>query len=1457
MANYHLHVKTMSRSAGRSAVGAIAYRRGAKMKSDVDDSRKNYTNKHEVIFSEISIPEDSPEWIKDIAKIDPDSPHANSEFLWNEVERHELRINSRLAREVEFSLPLELTIEQNIELARDYIKTNFTSKGMVADWSYHNKAGNPHVHVMLPTRRAVEVGFGNKDRSWNSRTLVSEWRESWASKANEHLQVHGHDVRIDHRSYKELGIQLMPQVHLIDGVTAMNSRNLHTDIMQIYKNINVTNLEIIATQPDALFSKIIIQQPTFSYNDIANNLYSYIQKSEVPNAITEPEIDKIKSSMVFDPALFAKADDSIAFLTKFKIAAILQKIEYHDSVFTVDKIEQELKGLTTNYKQLARAIVQIKNADCVVSLGYGEDGKERFTTATMLAVERNIQDNVNKLQANIFSVLDDKTINKTLAEYELLTGKKLTKEQDLAVRHIVGKESISCIVGRAGTGKSFSLAAAKSIWDGQGNEVYGVALSGIASDGLTKDANMNSRTIASFILSVEAGSLKLSSNSVIVMDEAGMTDSLSMQKMLSIAEQSGAKIVLVGDPAQLQPVGPGASFRAILEKTGFAEINTVYRQKEEWQRQATVCFSKAETGAAMQAYSDNGKVHLLDTPEQAIDKLASDWHIARTNSDKDISKYLVIAHRNVDVQLLNNKLRKIRVANGELTDGYRVKNTVAGENREIKISQNDRIVFLKNDKNLGVTNGRFATISYVNFAKDGRVIDFNVKLDSSDKEITVNPESYNNFDFGYAATVHKTQGVTVDQSFVYGGGNLNSSLTYVAMTRHKEETGFYASKTQYENIDILKEKVSRLDTKDSVLNYINEIDDFASRRAIETNQTTLKQIIVNALVRAKDKIISLVTGIEQTQEVVQDNVQAAPSIAPIDPKQYAKVVGEYVAATRQFGMAYGAYDAKLKLMGFDKTPYDDLEAMAVIAKIPEYQDISVLNAVRNEMAFKVLENLEASKQAISLNKIDVNTLSKRAAMHVDQVRADSYHAAVAKNDLPARNKLAFELLNLGGMRVSLVDRVQLNADSDKFLIAQMNLKTPGDKLVNFNSAINEFARLDYKLNNAIQLKAPQEFIDNVRSALNNFTTKLEKTYSEELKKHEAVPETIIRTGGEKGIYSRALADKLTDNDLHSISRKVANYQINDLLIRRKDYYAANTAFKPIVADYRARGEDPRRAPQFSAFLDSKIAFGQKANEVINNYSGLERALNLYKISPSELEKASTELKFDNATRQSLEYAQIQNTSERRTYELAYEIMREFGDAKEIEQLRGLGVKPELLQNRVNELVKTSILTKAGLPEFVAHLGASKYVDLVVVDANNTNTVFNQDDKQVQDFIIEYLELKTISPEIMVRKVADKDSVKLIELTASYKAKSAAILDKYMNTPQIKAAIDAKADQYQSKGGFEIAQRQSNSVLYQRAITGKLTVKDYDSLRKLVVHDIHQKLKLSQTHQQNVSKGFKH
>lgn len=207
MAIFHMRAQVISRSAGRSAIAAAAYRAGERLRDERTGQMHDYSRKAYVEHREIMAPETAPAWMQDRAA------------LWSGVEAAEKRKDAQLAREVHFALPRELNPAERVELIRDFCQREFVARGMIADIAIHNPSGRdggeqPHAHVMLTTRVLTGEGFGAKDRDWNDKALYEGWRAGWAEHANRALERVGSRERIDHRNFAERGIDREPEPKL-------------------------------------------------------------------------------------------------------------------------------------------------------------------------------------------------------------------------------------------------------------------------------------------------------------------------------------------------------------------------------------------------------------------------------------------------------------------------------------------------------------------------------------------------------------------------------------------------------------------------------------------------------------------------------------------------------------------------------------------------------------------------------------------------------------------------------------------------------------------------------------------------------------------------------------------------------------------------------------------------------------------------------------------------------------------------------------------------------------------------------------------------------------------------------------------------------------------------------------------------------------------------------------------
>jgi MobA/MobL family len=230
-------------TAGRSPVAAAAYRHRTEMTDRTIAETWSFTRETDLVHAEISVPLDSPQWIQEI--VSADTVAKASERLWNEVAAQEKRRNGQHAREFVIALPVELTRAQNIALVREFIEAEFAAKGVIADWVYHDKLGNPHVHVMHTLRMIGPSSFGAKRiplrdetgavRRHNgvplyrpvigTREDFKAQRLAWGSTASRHLALAGHASIVESRSFATLGLDLPPSIHRGPSVTALRGKS--------------------------------------------------------------------------------------------------------------------------------------------------------------------------------------------------------------------------------------------------------------------------------------------------------------------------------------------------------------------------------------------------------------------------------------------------------------------------------------------------------------------------------------------------------------------------------------------------------------------------------------------------------------------------------------------------------------------------------------------------------------------------------------------------------------------------------------------------------------------------------------------------------------------------------------------------------------------------------------------------------------------------------------------------------------------------------------------------------------------------------------------------------------------------------------------------------------------------------------------------------------------------------
>lgn len=1003
MAVPHFSVSIVARGSGRSAVLSAAYRHCARMEFEREARMIDYSRKQGLLHEEFVIPADAPEWLRTM--IGDRSVAGASEAFWNKVEAFEKRADAQLAKDVTIALPIELTAEQNIALMRDFVASHITAKGMVADWVYHDAPGNPHVHLMTTLRPLTQDGFGAKKvavlapdgkplRNDAGKIVYELWagsaddfnafRDGWFVCQNKHLALAGLDVRIDGRSYEQQGIGVEPTIHLGVGAKAIERKSA--------KAAQPIVLERIELQEErrATNARRIQRRPEIVLEMITR------EKS----VFDERDVAKILHRYIDDAGLFQSL-----------MARILQSPE-------TLRLDRERFDLAIGIRAPAK-----------------------YTSREMIRLEAEM---VNR--AVWLSGRTSHGVRETVLEATFARHSRLSDEQRTAIAHVAGGERIAAVIGRAGAGKTTMMKAARDVWEAAGYRVVGGALAGKAAEGLEKEAGIASRTLSSWELRWNQDRNLLDDKTVFVLDEAGMVSSRQLALFVEAVTTVGAKLVLVGDPEQLQPIEAGAAFRAIADRIGYAELETIYRQHEQWMRDASLDLARGKVSEAVDAYRAHGRMMGSELKAQAVENLIADW-----NRDYDPDKTsLILAHLRRDVRMLNGMARTKLVERGIVAEGFAFKT----EDEIRSFAAGDRIVFLRNEGSLGVKNGMLARVVE---AAPGRIV-AEIGEGENRRQVVVEQRFYNNVDHGYATTIHKAQGATVDRVKVLASLSLDRHLTYVAMTRHREDLAVYYGQRSFAKAGGLIPLLSRRNAKETTLDYektpfYRQALRFAEARGLHLMNVarTIARDRLEWTIRQKQKLLDLAARLaaigaalglarRDRQSVPNTVKEAKPMVAGITTfaKSLELTVEDRLAAdpglkkqwqdiSSRFHLVYAQPEVAFAAVNVDAMLKDRNVASATMAKIaaePESfgalkgktgifasradrqdRDTALINApalARNLERYlharaEAERKHETQERAVRLKvSVDIPALSPGAKQTLERVRD-----AIDRNDLPS------------------------------------------------------------------------------------------------------------------------------------------------------------------------------------------------------------------------------------------------------------------------------------------------------------------------------------------------------------------------------------------------------------------------------------------------------------------------
>lgn len=436
----------------------------------------------------------------------------------------------------------------------------------------------------------------------------------------------------------------------------------------------------------------------------------------------------------------------------------------------------------------------------------------RYASQAVVQEEKDMVASV-KARATEDHRVEPAKVATAIASMEKARGFQLSPEQRKAVEHLTqAPGAVQSLVGRAGTGKTTVSEAVVASHRATGYNVIGAATGWDAAKKLEAEAGIPSHSIAALLKGLDDGKIKLTSKSLVIVDEAGMVGTPSMSALLKHAEQAKAKVILQGDPLQLQSVERGGAMRAITKAVGGATLADIRRQKHVEDTKTAGLFyaaggdelrsrgENAQSGREILARMEKrGQIRAFDDDAEAMRNLVADY----LGSPTVAQEKLIIAGKRADVAALNDAVREGLHARGRLGPDHTIEVAYGteGKTRPMPLAVGDQVRFGAKEKRLGLVNGSRARIDAIEALEGGghrieATLISDIKKDDG-RKIAFDTREFSALAHGYASTVHKSQGQSKTEVYHYAGENAagvsDRQLALVAFTRMKQSYGLYGT----------------------------------------------------------------------------------------------------------------------------------------------------------------------------------------------------------------------------------------------------------------------------------------------------------------------------------------------------------------------------------------------------------------------------------------------------------------------------------------------------------------------------------------------------------------------------------------------------------------------------------------------------------------------------------------
>jgi Ti-type conjugative transfer relaxase TraA len=488
---------------------------------------------------------------------------------------------------------------------------------------------------------------------------------------------------------------------------------------------------------------------------------------------------------------------------------VLEALTRNNATFSERDLDRYLSRHIGDEVERAGVHAKLLSRDEMVPLHERDTGEAsgRFTTRHVRAEEREALAEARGLA----DARHHKAVPES-AKARALSGKSLREDQLAAFEYATAEGGLKIIEGRAGTGKSFTLAAIRGAHHEQGRRVIGLAPTNSVAEDLKADGFARASTVHAELFRLKNGRAIWDKNTVVIVDEAAMLDTRITRELLFEARRGGARLILAGDDRQLASIERGGLFSELKQRHGSTEITEVTRQRVDWQRRAARDLAEGNFVEAVSAFAKNGAITWTEKPDQARAALVERWR-QDTAADPKATRF-VFAYTNKDVNALNADLRAARRERGELSGEDARFETKHGA---AMFAVGDRVQFTDTRKGAKIYNGNVGTITGL----DARTGLLHARLDGPQgapgREVVWSASEFDGFRHGYAGTIYKGQGKTLDHTYLYHTEHWRQAASYVALTRQRESATIFVARETARNPKQLAWQMARGEVKSASL----------------------------------------------------------------------------------------------------------------------------------------------------------------------------------------------------------------------------------------------------------------------------------------------------------------------------------------------------------------------------------------------------------------------------------------------------------------------------------------------------------------------------------------------------------------------------------------------------------------------------------------------------------------